>query len=124
MRRRMQINAPAGDLPCLRAAVDAGADSVYIGFQSPTNLRNLLHVAHVRLCSRAQWEIRRMMQACRRTMEPGFPLIARYMVVKCHPFAMGYCDEEFRTCGFRPLREKVVPADEACPPGPGYGEGD
>lgn len=89
-----------------------------------TNLRNLLHVSHVRLCSRAQWEIRHMMQACRRAMEPEFPLIAKYMVVKCHPFAMGYCDEEFRTCGFRPLREKVVPADEACPPGPGYGKED
>ncbi len=39
--RPIQLNAPAGDLPSLMAAVDAGADSVYIGFQSPTNLRNL-----------------------------------------------------------------------------------
>jgi len=87
-----------------------------------TNLRNLLHVSHVRLCSRAQWEIRQMMHACRRAMEATFPQIAQNMVVKCHPFAMGYCDEEFRTCGFRPLRENVVPADEECPPGPDYGK--
>ncbi|HDZ20879.1 hypothetical protein LCGC14_0015190 [marine sediment metagenome] len=39
--RPIQLNAPAGDLLSLMAAVDAGADSVYIGFQSPTNLRNL-----------------------------------------------------------------------------------
>ena len=38
---KIQLNAPAGDLPSLIAAVDAGADSVYIGFQSATNLRNL-----------------------------------------------------------------------------------
>jgi thymidylate synthase (FAD) len=84
-----------------------------------TNLRNLLHVCHVRLCSRAQWEIRQVMHECRRAMEPEFPLIAKYMVVKCHPNAMGYCDEEFRSCGFRPKREDVVPPDPDCPPGPG-----
>ncbi|MHC4596412.1 MAG: peptidase U32 family protein [Planctomycetota bacterium] len=38
---KIQLNAPAGNLPSLVAAVDAGADSVYIGFRSPTNLRNL-----------------------------------------------------------------------------------
>ena len=38
---KIQLNAPAGNLPSLIAAVDAGADSVYIGFRSPTNLRNL-----------------------------------------------------------------------------------
>ena len=87
-----------------------------------TNLRNLLHVCHVRMCSRAQWEIRRLAHECRRAMEPEFPVIAKYMVVKCHPDAMGYCDEEFRSCGFRPLREDVVPADDDCAPGPGYSE--
>ncbi len=87
-----------------------------------TNLRNLLHVAHVRMCMRAQWEIRQMLHECRRAMEGPFPLIAKYMVVKCHPLSMGYCDEEFRSCGFRPLREKVIPSDQDCPPGPGYQE--
>ena len=87
-----------------------------------TNLRNLLHVCHVRMCSRAQWEIRQLMHECRRAMEPVFPMIAKYMVVKCHPNATGYSDEEFRTCGFRPLREDVVPADADCAPGPGWSE--
>ncbi len=87
-----------------------------------TNLRNLLHVCHVRMCSRAQWEIRELLHDCRRAMADAFPLIARYMVVKCHPNAVGYCDEEFRSCGFRPLREDVVPADDRCPPGPGHRE--
>ena len=85
-----------------------------------TNLRNLLHVSRIRLCSRAQWEIRDLMKQCRQALEPEFPLIARYMVVKCHPYALGYCDEEFRSCGFRPRRENVIPADPDCPPGPGW----
>ena len=41
MRSKIRLNAPAGNLPALIAAVGAGADSVYIGFRSPTNLRNL-----------------------------------------------------------------------------------
>jgi putative protease len=40
-KNEIQLNAPAGNLPSLIAAVNAGADSVYIGFRSPTNLRNL-----------------------------------------------------------------------------------
>jgi thymidylate synthase (FAD) len=85
-----------------------------------SNLRNLLHVCHVRMCSRAQWEIREMLQRCRRALESQFPLIAKYMVVKCHPYAMGYCDEEFRSCGFRPRKDALVPVDDNCPPGPGW----
>ena len=65
-----------------------------------------------------------MMAECRRAMAEPFPLIAKYMVVKCHPRAMGYCDEEFRSCGFRPRREDIVPEDADCPPGPGLGKDD
>ncbi|MFQ6034411.1 MAG: peptidase U32 family protein [Sedimentisphaerales bacterium] len=39
--KKIQLNAPAGNLPSFIAAVDAGADLVYMGFRSPTNLRNL-----------------------------------------------------------------------------------
>ncbi|MBU1486737.1 U32 family peptidase [bacterium] len=35
-----ELNAPAGDLGSLKAAVDNGADSVYFGFKSVSNLRN------------------------------------------------------------------------------------
>ncbi len=44
-KSKIQLNAPAGNLSSLMAAVDAGADSVYAGFRSPTNLRNLPGVA-------------------------------------------------------------------------------
>lgn len=36
---RMQLVCPAGNLPALRAAIEAGADAVYVGFQDRTNAR-------------------------------------------------------------------------------------
>ncbi len=38
--RKVEICAPAGNLPSLKAAVDNGADAVYLGFSGDTNLRN------------------------------------------------------------------------------------
>ncbi|MBI3042570.1 MAG: U32 family peptidase [Betaproteobacteria bacterium] len=37
---RIELVCPAGNLPSLRAAVDNGADSVYIGLRDNTNARN------------------------------------------------------------------------------------
>lgn len=37
---RVELVCPAGTLPALRAAVDHGADAVYIGFRGATNARN------------------------------------------------------------------------------------
>ncbi len=36
----MDLVCPAGSLPALKAAVDAGADAVYLGFRDDTNARN------------------------------------------------------------------------------------
>src|SRR3989337_3129195 len=38
--KRIEICAPAGKLPSLKAAVDNGADAVCMGFSGDTNLRN------------------------------------------------------------------------------------
>src|SRR5690606_8848377 len=35
----MHLVCPAGNLPALRAAIDAGADAVYAGFRDQTNAR-------------------------------------------------------------------------------------
>lgn len=40
MSRRLEIVCPAGTPAALRAAVEAGADAVYIGFRDETNARN------------------------------------------------------------------------------------
>lgn len=36
----MELVCPAGNLPALRAAIDNGADAVYMGFRNNTNARN------------------------------------------------------------------------------------
>src|SRR5690606_39767176 len=36
----MELVCPAGSLPALKAAVDNGADCVYLGFRDVTNARN------------------------------------------------------------------------------------
>jgi O2-independent ubiquinone biosynthesis protein UbiU len=36
----MELVCPAGSLPALKAAIDAGADAVYMGFRDGTNARN------------------------------------------------------------------------------------
>jgi collagenase-like PrtC family protease len=36
----MDLVCPAGSLPALKAAIDAGADAVYLGFRDDTNARN------------------------------------------------------------------------------------
>jgi len=36
----MELVCPAGNLPSLKAAVDQGADAVYVGFRDATNARN------------------------------------------------------------------------------------
>lgn len=38
----MELVCPAGNLPALQAAVDAGADAVYVGFRDETNARAFL----------------------------------------------------------------------------------
>ncbi len=40
MNERMELVCPAGSLPALKAAVDNGADAVYLGFRDGTNARN------------------------------------------------------------------------------------
>lgn len=40
MLRLPQLVCPAGSLPALKAAVDNGADTVYVGFKNATNARN------------------------------------------------------------------------------------
>jgi putative protease len=37
--RRPELTCPAGGLPALKAAVDNGADCVYVGFRDETNAR-------------------------------------------------------------------------------------
>ncbi len=64
------------------------------------NVRNLIEMSHQRLCTRAYWEYRRLMedicQALRAYSEEWNYLVEHYFVPKCE--VTGYCTEK-KSCG-------------------------
>ena len=80
-------------------------------FQVMVNLAELLHIADLRLCWRAQWEIRHLVALMRREVAKAVPEIARYIQPKCGELRMGYCDEPVKDWERCPLG-KVRPHKE------------
>jgi len=66
------------------------------------NARELIHVCSVRLCLRAQWEIRELFTRVKAEVEMVAPRMGAEMLIKCD--RLGYCDEK-ETCGLYPTRE-------------------
>ena len=66
------------------------------------NARELMHVCSVRLCLRAQWEIRGLFEQIREEVRKVAPVIGDALQIKC--ITSGFCDER-ESCGIRPLRE-------------------
>lgn len=60
------------------------------------NLRELIHIANLRLCTRAQYEIRMMVKAMCEELVKVEPWLKPYLVPKCE--RLGYCDED-KSCG-------------------------
>jgi len=70
------------------------------------NARALIQSARLRLCARAQWEIRSVFQKMREEIREVTPTVASAMVPKCE--YLGYCDEGKMSCGRMPLKEEVL----------------
>ena len=72
-----------------------------------TNLRNLIDMAHQRMCTRAYWEYRKLMQDMVRALseysEEWSYLTKHYFVPKCE--VTGFCTEA-KCCGRRPRKEE------------------
>jgi thymidylate synthase (FAD) len=62
-------------------------------FKITINFAALLHVADLRLCTRAQWEFRRVVSMMRAELFRVYPELARQLQPKCGERRMGYCDE-------------------------------
>lgn len=60
------------------------------------NLRELIHVANIRLCTNAQLEIRTLLNKMCALVAEKDAWVADYLVPKCE--VLGYCDE-IRSCG-------------------------
>ena len=63
------------------------------------NLRELIHLANLRLCTRAQYEIRTMVKLMCDELIKEEPWLKKYLVPKCE--RNGFCDED-KSCGRKP----------------------
>ena len=72
-----------------------------------TNLRNLIDMSHQRLCSRAYWEFRQLMQDMVKALsaysEEWAYLTEHYFMPKCE--VTGFCTEK-KSCGRKPKLEE------------------
>lgn len=72
------------------------------------NLRELIHMSGLRLCTMAQWEIRRLFALIKAEMRRVSPFLASFIVIKC--VSLGYCDEQRNVdehCKVRPHKNTV-----------------
>ena len=75
------------------------------------NLRALIHMSGLRLCTMAQWEIRRLFQLIRHEVFAVSPFLGSFLAPKCVP--LGYCDEmgnRDEHCPIRPHKDTVLAA--------------
>lgn len=73
------------------------------------NLRALMHMCDLRLCTLAQWEIQVLFREIKREVRQVSPFLASFLHPKC--VALGYCDErnnEDEHCKIRPHRNTVL----------------
>jgi thymidylate synthase (FAD) len=65
------------------------------------DLRELIHAASLRLCSKSQWEIRFLFTLIKKEIAKSERYISTLLVPKCK--VMEYCPEE-ESCGLTPKR--------------------
>lgn len=66
------------------------------------NLRELIHLANIRLCTRAQYEIRILVKMMCEQITKSEPWLKKHLVPKCE--RLGYCDED-KSCGKLPTKQ-------------------
>jgi len=65
------------------------------------NLREMIHLANIRLCTRAQYEIRILVKMMCDELIKKEPWLKTYLVPKCE--RLGFCDED-KSCGRMPVQ--------------------
>jgi thymidylate synthase (FAD) len=75
-------------------------------FKVSVNYLEMQHIADQRLCTRAQWEFRKVVSLMRAEIKRKFPDFARYLQPKCGEFRLGYCDESFADWEGCPIGKK------------------
>lgn len=67
------------------------------------NLREMIHLANLRLCTRAQYEIRLLVKKMCDELIKEEPWLKPYLVPKCE--RLGFCDED-KSCGRMPTKKQ------------------
>lgn len=80
-------------------------------FHILVNFRELQHIADLRLCTRAQWEIRQLVAKMRSEVMKVVPELGKFLQPKCGEYRLGYCDEDYKEYLKCPL-SKVRPHKE------------
>ena len=81
-------------------------NATHTNFKVTVNFLELLHIADLRLCTRAQWEFRRVVSMIRAEVFRKFPELGRYIQPKCGELRMGYCDEPYEDWQACPIGKK------------------
>ena len=68
------------------------------------NLREMIHLANLRLCTRAQYEIRTLVRKMCEALLAEEPWLKPYLVPKCE--RLGFCDED-KSCGRMPTKDEI-----------------
>ena len=69
------------------------------------NLRSLIHLCNLRLCSHAQSEIRQLVKEMVKEVVKVEPWLKPYLQAKCE--VLGFCNEKHRPCGRKPTLEEL-----------------
>ena len=69
------------------------------------NFRELIHICNLRLCSRAQKEIRDLCNLFKQNIYQVEPLLCTYLVPSCE--SLGVCVEA-HSCGRKPLLKEII----------------
>jgi len=75
-------------------------------FKVTVNFLEFLHIADLRLCTRAQWEFRKVVAMMRAEVMRRFPELATYVQPKCGERRTGYCDEPYEAWAACPIGKK------------------
>jgi thymidylate synthase (FAD) len=75
-------------------------------FKITVNFLEFLHIADLRLCTRAQWEFRKVVALMRAEVMRRFPELAHYLQPKCGEGRQGYCDEPYEDWARCPIGRK------------------
>lgn len=76
------------------------------------NARALIEMSRLRLCSRAQLEIRELFRELKKGVEPVSPMVAAMMVPKCEQFQDAFFCPEEKGCGKHPGLRDIVKKEE------------